>query len=175
MLYFSSRLLKDTGWFQILGFVNSQCMHGCTWISHSLGVHPGLVQLVHLAFLPFVCLAIFTQVSIEVVLIFISPTRCTNSLSDVVRDIFYFPSIEPLKFNPFIVHLFINFWDYNIIKTLPPTYPIPFFFKFLTSFSLIVIPCVSVYTYIHIFLNITCIVCIMLLVCIFSGLTIWHW
>ena len=55
-------------------------------------------------------------------------------------------------------------------------------FKFMSSFftnyfymDICLYMYVCIYIYTHIFLNITCSVHIMLLICVFPGLTIWHW
>lgn len=77
---------------------------------------------------------------------------------------------------------FIYFWDYNYIispsvlslQTLPCT-ALCFLLNSWPLSSLTVARCIYWYVYTYILLNIICSVCVMLLVCMFSGLTIWHW
>lgn len=72
--------------------------------------------------------------------------------------------------------IFLNFWDYNYIYFFLLLSPNTFYsslfpFKFLASVSL------PLHFHIHtyVFLYLTWSVCILALVCLFSGLNIWYW
>lgn len=75
----------------------------------------------------------------------------------------------------------VNFWEYSYISSSPflpkrNLNPIPHSTsKFWPLLSLIAVVYICVYVYPCIILNITCSVHIILHVCLFSELTIWHW
>lgn len=79
---------------------------------------------------------------------------------------------------------FLMFFMFGItvIRLSPPflpSKPSPLFFKVMLSFFIVII-CIYVlytYAYIHIsiLIEITCLVCILVIVCLISWLTVWHW
>lgn len=90
------------------------------------------------------------------------------------------------SFSPCFILKIFYFWDYNYIissspflSSNPPIYPYLLSLKFMALFSLVIVTCICmcVHTYIYIrrYINTTCSVCILLLLCILWRLTFCHW
>jgi hypothetical protein len=87
----------------------------------------------------------------------------------------------------FLIKIFtcFNVWDYNYIifpspclssLCISPCIPTPLIsFKFMLYFTLVVVLHTHINTLTSKYINTTCSVCKMLLVCVFSGLHVWHW
>lgn len=82
--------------------------------------------------------------------------QCAGFCAKVIKEIISYNIISPLPF----------------LLSSPPICHSLFSLKLLASFPLIVLTCIYVYTYV--FLNITCLVCIMLHPGMISGMAIVH-
>lgn len=82
------------------------------------------------------------------------------------------------------------YWNYNVITSIPPflhqdppIYSFVLSSKFMASFfincyihiHICIYTDIYVYTHACVFLNTTCSLCMMFLVCIFSEMSIWYW
>lgn len=74
--------------------------------------------------------------------------------------------------------LYFILWNNYTTPTYYPSWKHfhrPFSLNFMASFSLAVVIWIHIHVYTYLFLNVSCLVCIMLLLCVISVMSIWHW
>lgn len=106
-------------------------------------------------------------------------SQSTASPAPKLQSLLLFSLLPSCQHN-WAILLLLSSFIFKILAKLyhfslnPPRDPSPLPFKITASFFLLIVVCIFVYVCPDTSLNITCVVCAMLLVWMFPGLTIWN-